>query len=231
MIAFVIGTLLILAFLVWGTYRTAQFLNQFPTNVNLLLLPEENILRLFLLAVCLWLGRGSGLAYAQLGWISFDPGRDAAVGLFAGTILAVVLPPFTQWAVKRFGREVYSPVVVRSILPRSRREWLFVPPILLSAVLLEELLFRSFLLGGFGSFAPPVLLALIWSIFFGAMHLPQGSLGVFVATLLGLFLSGLFLATTSLLAPVIAHYLINLLQLIWASLDKSWLQSYGDVVE
>lgn len=230
MILFVLGTLLILAFLAWGTYQTAGYLRQFPANVNLLLLPAENILRMALLFVCLWLGQVSGLPYAQLGWMSFDPQRDVAVGLFAGTFLAVFLPPFTQWAVKRFGRQVYSPVVVRSILPRSRREWLFVPPLLFFAVLLEEFLFRSFLLGGFGSFAPPVLLALIWSIVFGAMHVPQGALGVLVAALLGLLLSGLFLATMSLLAPLIAHYMINLLQLIWASLDRSWLESYGDVV-
>lgn len=230
MIVFVFGTLLILAFLAWGTFQTAQFLRQFPVNENLLLLPAENILRMALLVVCLWLGQVSGLPYAQLGWISFDPARDVTVGLFAGTFLAVFLPPFTQWAVKRFGRHVYSPVVVRSILPRSRREWLFVPPLLLSAVLLEEFLFRSFLLGGFGSFASPVFLALIWSIVFGAMHVPQGALGVLVAALLGLLLSGLFLATKSLLAPLVAHYVINLLQLIWASLDKSWLESYGDMV-
>ncbi len=59
------------------------------------------------------------------------------------------------------------------------------------------------------------------------MHLPQGALGIVVAAALGVLLSALFLATSSLLAPFIAHYIINFLQLVWASKDKSWLESYA----
>ena len=93
---------------------------------------------------------------------------------------------------------------------------------------MEELLFRSLLLGGFGTFAPPALLAVAWSLVFGAMHLPQGSLGIVVAAALGLLLSALFLLTGGLLAPFVAHYVINLVQLIWASFDRSWLENYSN---
>jgi membrane protease YdiL (CAAX protease family) len=59
------------------------------------------------------------------------------------------------------------------------------------------------------------------------MHLPQGALGIVVAAALGLLFSWLFLATQSLVAPSIAHYLINLLQLVWASREKAWLETWG----
>jgi len=227
MIFFVVGTLLLLAFLAWGTWRTAQALRAWLPDFNLLLLPAENLLRLGLIVFCVVLARLSGLAFAQFGWQSLDLGRDLLAGLFVGSVVALLVPPLAHWAIARFGVSVYSPVVVRSILPRHRREWLLVPLALIPAVFLEELLFLSLLLGGFGAFAPPLLLAIVWSILFGAMHLPQGALGIVVAAALGLLLSWLFLATESLVAPSIAHYLINLLQLVWASREKAWLETWG----
>jgi membrane protease YdiL (CAAX protease family) len=224
MTLFVVGTLFILAFLCWATYRTAVFLRQVRPAFNLLLLPAENLLRLALIAICVWLAQQSGQPYVQFGWSAAQPARDVLAGFAVGIFVALLLPPLTQWAIARFGAQVYSPVVVRSILPRNRREWVLVPLALVPSVFLEELLFRSLLLGGFAILAPPFLLAMIWSILFGAMHLPQGALGIVVAALLGLLLSALFLATASLVAPIIAHYVINLLQLVAASKDKSWLE-------
>jgi membrane protease YdiL (CAAX protease family) len=221
---FVLGTLALLAFLAWGTWRTALVLRTITPNFNLLLLPAENVLRVGIILLCVFLARLSGQSLAQFGWQSLDLSRDLLAGFFIGVVVALSMPPLTHWAIARFGAAIYSPIVVQSILPRNRREWFLVPLALAPAVFLEELLFRSLLLGGFGSFAPPILLALVWSIAFGAMHLPQGALGIIVAAALGLLLSVLFLATQSLLAPTLAHYFINLLQLVWASRDKSFLE-------
>ena len=227
MIFFVVGTLLLLTFLAWGTWRTAQMLREMTPDFNLLLLPAENLLRLGMITFCLGLAWFSGQSFAQFGWQSLDLSRDLLAGFLVGIVVALLVPPLTHLAIARFGPHIYSPIVVKSILPRHRREWWLVPLALVPAVFLEELLFRSLLLGGFGAFAPPLWLALVWSIFFGVMHLPQGALGIVVAAALGLLLSGLFLATQSLLAPTLAHYLINWLQLIWAAHEKSWLESYS----
>ncbi len=227
MLVFVVGTLVILAFLAWGTYHSVQVLRYVPATLNVLLLPSENILRLVLIAVCVELGQVSGLPHSLLGWEVGNLPANVTIGLIAGLLVAVIVPPLTQLAIRSFGKQVYSPVVVRSILPRTRRQWLLVPLALILAVFLEELLFRSLLLGGFGVFASPLILAVGWSIAFGAMHFPQGTLGVVVASALGLFLSALFLATGSLLTPFVAHYIINLVQLIWASLDRTWIDQYS----
>lgn len=226
MTTFFIGTLLLLAFLAWGTWRTARLLREFTPDFNILLLPLENVMRLGLIGACFWLGWQSELAFAQLGWQSVNVPRDLLAGFFVGIGCALMVPPLTHWAIARFGASVYSPIVILNILPRRAREWILVPLALIPAVFLEELLFRSLLLGGFGTLAPPLVLAFVWSLLFGALHSPQGALGIAVAAALGLILSFLFLATHSLLAPFLAHYLINLLQLAWAARDRTRLENY-----
>ena len=224
LIVFVIGTLALLIFLAWATFRSARLIREIPADVNLLLLPAENILRALLILACIGLGYISGLSFSQLGWSGVDLARDIVTGFLAGIMLAVLLPPLTHFAIRHFGPQIYSPLVILRVLPRMPHEWIFVPLALGSSVLLEELLFRSLLLGGFGFFLPPIFLAVAWSILFGVMHLPQGTLGIIAAGALGLILSALFLATQSLIAPFIAHYAINLLQIVWASLDRNWLE-------
>lgn len=224
---FILGTLLLLAFLAWGTWRTAQMLRAFTPDFNLLLLPIENLVRVALIGACLWLGGQSGQSFAQLGWQAREPARDLLAGIFVGIGGALSIPPLTRWAIARFGAAVYSPIVVLSVLPRNAREWVLVPLAFIPAVFLEELLFRSLLLGGFGAYAPPLALALVWSLIFGALHLPQGTLGMILAAALGILFSFLFLVTQSLLAPFLAHYLINLLQLVWATREKAWLENYN----
>lgn len=227
MIIFVVGTLVLLAMISWATYRTAQVLADFPPAVNLLLLPSENLVRIVLIGLCIGLARVSGLPPMQFGWAPARPALDIATGCMVGLLVALPLPHLTRIAVERFGKQIYSPLVILAVMPRTRRQWVWVPLALVSAVLLEELLFRALLIGGFGAFAPSVLLVLVWSMLFGAMHLPQGTLGMVAATALGLVLSALFLVTQNWLAPFAAHYVINILQIIWASHDKSWLDTFS----
>lgn len=226
MILFLVGTLLVVTLMAWATYRTASFLRQFQPSFNLLLMPAENVLRLGLIVICIWLGWASGMTPAQFGWTVSQPGRDLILGTAVGIGVAMVLPPLTRQLVGRFGKSIYSPLVVRAIVPRNQREWVLVPLALVSSVLLEELLFRSLLLGGMSVIAPPILLSLFWSVLFGAMHLPQGAFGAVAAASLGIVLSAMFLLTQSLLAPFVAHYAIDLLQLVAASRDKEWLDDY-----
>ncbi|MBI5304622.1 MAG: CPBP family intramembrane metalloprotease [Chloroflexi bacterium] len=226
MIIFSIGTLLLLAFLAWATYRTAQVLRAVKFEQNLLLMPAENMLRVVLIVICFGLALISEQPSAVFGWQTHDFARDVVLGLAAGLIGAFSLPIITRGAIARFGRRIYSPVVVLSVLPRQRDEWFAIPFALATAVLLEEFLFRALLLGGFAAFAPPLALALAWSVLFGAMHVSQGALGMIVAAALGFLFSILFLLTSSLLAPFLAHYAINLWQIAWAARDKTWLENY-----
>ena len=223
-IAFVVGTLALTAFIAWATYRSAQMLKHIEVDFNLLLLPAENLLRVGLIVICLILGWTSGLSREQLGWISRAPLADLAIGAGIGVLLQATLNTLTDWTIGRFGQHIYSPVVVLSILPRSRDEWAPVLLALFPAVLIEELLFRSLLIGGLAVVLPVPWLMLSTALLFGWMHSPQGQLGVAMTTVVSLLLAGLFLWRGSLLPPLTAHYMVNLLQLIIAYRQRDKLQ-------
>jgi membrane protease YdiL (CAAX protease family) len=213
---FVAGTLVLTAFVAWATHRSARMLEHTQVDFNLLLLPAENVLRVVLVAACLVLGGVSGLPRDQLGWLSHRPWADLAAGLAAGLLIQLPLDAMTGWAIRRFGPGIYSSKVILSILPRRRDEWLPVLVALFPAVLLEELLFRSLLLGGMSAFLPPAVLVAGTALLFGWMHAPQGRLGMALTAVVSVVLSGLFLWRGSLLTPLVAHYVVNLLQLVVA---------------
>ncbi len=103
------------------------------------------------------------------------------------------------------------------LAPDSAGGWL----VLLVGVLpliavFEELLFRAALIGavsaGYGT--SPWLLAVVSSIAFALGHGIQGTAGIVVTGLLGFSLAAIFVATGSLLAVVVAHYLVNALEFV-----------------
>jgi membrane protease YdiL (CAAX protease family) len=224
LVVFVVGTLTLTAFIAWATYRSAQMLHQVEVDFNLLLLPAENLLRVGLIVICLILGQVSGLPREQFGWISYAPLADFAVGVGVGVAVQVILNTLTNWVIKRFGPEIYSPLVILSILPHSRDEWAPVLLALFPAVLVEELLFRSLLLGGLRLFLPVSVLVIGTGLLFGWMHSPQGRLGMVMTAAISLLLAGLFLWRGSLLPPLTAHYLVNLLQLVAAHRHRDELE-------
>lgn len=225
-IVFVTGTLILTAVIAYLTYRSAQLLREINVPFNLMLSPAENGFRLLLIILCLALGQLSGLSPARLGWLAPSPVADILIGLVLGIVIQSTLHPLTRWCVARFGKDVYSPIVMLNILPDTRREWLLVLLALAPAALVEELLFRSLLLGGLSALWPAMALAVVSSLVFGIMHLPQGPLGVATTGAVGFVLSLLFLWRWTLLSVFAMHYTINLLQLVHASQEREWLQEY-----
>jgi CAAX protease family protein len=225
-VIFLLGSLSLLGLLAWVTYQSGKLLRVVPIQENLLLAPVENGVKAGFIAVCVGLAAISGLPPEQFGWTFTHPLQIAAVGIIFGLAAQIVVNLITHWAIGRFGKGVYSPVVMKNVFPRTRREWVLVPAAMLLAVLLEEVLFRGLLLGGLSVLITPPILIAVLSVVFGIMHSPQGTLGMIVAAGIGAGLSVLFLTTGSLLAPLVAHYLINLLQLIRAREEWRWLQEY-----
>jgi membrane protease YdiL (CAAX protease family) len=64
------------------------------------------------------------------------------------------------------------------------------------------------------------------SFVFGLMHLPQGVLGATLAGGVNILLSLLFVRTGSFLTPLVAHYTINVSQIILAHFQRDWLDEY-----
>ena len=223
---FVVGSLALTAGLAWATYQSGRLLRSLPMRENLLLAPVENAVKGALVLVCVGLALMSGASAEQLGWAPQHPLRDVGLGIILGLLTQLVANSVTLLAIKWWGKEIYSPVVMRNIMPRTRAEWVLVPAALALAVLLEELLFRSLLVGALGQSLPVWVLAVMFAAVFGLMHSPQGSLGIIMTGIMGFWLSALFIWSGSLLLPLTAHYAINFLQLLKAQDRREWLEEY-----
>jgi membrane protease YdiL (CAAX protease family) len=199
-----------------ATAQSGRILRRFTPRGNLLLSAPDNLLRLFLIALCLGLGIFLGPGADALGWSLDHFLRDASLGALVGLVLAPVLQFATNAAVRRWGADVYDNLVLRAIVPVSRGEWFGVAAALLPAALLEELVFRSLPLAGLGWLISPWVLMWPLALLFGLLHWTQGPLGVVGTTFLALFLSALFLWTGSLWTVVFAHWVLNLVQITFA---------------
>lgn len=109
----------------------------------------------------------------------------------------------------------YSEALRDALEPRTASETVLLYGATLPAVAVgEELLFRGALIGAVASGLPvsPWLAAVASSALFGYAHSAQGRAGVVVTGVLGFVLAGLFVVTNSLLAAVVAHFVVNALE-------------------
>ena len=214
---FVILTLSLTAVVGMATYRTSQLLKQWIPDRNLMLLPSENAVRLGLISVCILLGLLSGLPMEQLGWTIVQWRAALIEGTIWGVLMATGFYLLTDWIAGKGDGKYHSSVVADAILPRDQAEFYWTFAAMIGVVLAEELLFRSLLLGGFEPIIEWYALLIVTSVIFGLFHLPQGAWGVTGAAIAGALLGALYLKTGSILAPISAHYITNMVQ-IWVAI-------------
>lgn len=210
---FLLITLALTGFIGYGTFATARLLRTWRPDRNLLLLPAENGVRIALVFLCIGLGYVSGVGLDVLGWRWEKWRVDAALGLGVGLLLAFGFYAATRALLRVGGGRFYSPSVLEILLPRNRREFWLVLLAFVPAVLVEELLFRSLLIGGLSPLLSPLLLVLGTGVAFGLLHSPQGVWGMAGAALAGIVFGLLFVQTGSLVAPLVAHYVANSAQI------------------
>ena len=213
---FITLTLLLVAFVGYGTYRAAQILPNWPLDQNPLLHPAETALRLLLILLCIGLGFLSGQSWATLGWQTPNAPAQIAWGVLWGLAIALVYIVATRWIMATSGGRYYTPTVVRVIVPRSNQQMVAVAVVMVSVVLLEELLFRSLLLGGLSPLFPTWFLLTAGGVIFGLMHSPQGWWGMAAIAIGGVLIGVMFFAAHSLLMPMVAHYVANMAQIAYA---------------
>lgn len=106
-------------------------------------------------------------------------------------------------------------------LPVDRREaaW-FIGPVSISAGICEELLFRAYLIPWLDQALPIWAAVLLSSALFGLLHAYQGPAGMVRTAAVGLVLALIFLATGSLLVPILLHIVVDAYAgaLSWVSL-------------
>ncbi|WP_254273665.1 CPBP family intramembrane glutamic endopeptidase [Haloarcula marina] len=136
-------------------------------------------------------------------------GLAAGVGFWVGNEAAAVLADGFGITFDESLREMLAPDSVGG--------WVVLLGLVLPTIaVVEELLFRAAAVGvpvaGLG--APPALMVVVSSAAFALGHGAQGRVGIVVTGVLGAALAVLFVLTNSLLAVVVAHYLVNALELV-----------------
>jgi membrane protease YdiL (CAAX protease family) len=129
------------------------------------------------------------------------------IGLAIGIVLVVVL--------LRNTKEVPTIGDISALLPRNREELVYGAGLSLNAGISEELLFRLAVPAVVFAVSGNALVALVASILlFSVLHLYQGISGIVSALVIGTLLMLLYLATGSILWPILAHVLFDLRSLV-----------------
>jgi uncharacterized protein len=145
----------------------------------------------------------------------FADNYEVAGGVIIGFVIAFLA--LTAVAIVAARREKEVPTIgdIRAILPRNRQELAIAAVMSINAGLVEEVLMRlalpALLFGATGS----AIIAVVTSIlFFGALHVYQGPLGILGTTIVGAVMMALYLLTGNILVPIVVHALIDLRSLV-----------------
>ena len=138
-----------------------------------------------------------------------------ALGIGFGLALAAANEA-SMFALDR-ARIGYEDTLRELLSPTSTGGWTALLGVVLPLVAIsEELLFRAVLIGAFaeGFGLSPWLLAVVSSVLFAVGHGAQGRGGILVTGLLGFVLAAGFVLTGSLLLVIVAHYVVNAVELV-----------------
>lgn len=134
----------------------------------------------------------------------------AIVGLLLGMVMAKHRVASGQTTPPPKLRPTDDTLTMLPATGRERRGWALLA---LTAGITEEVIWRGFLLAVLVAIfpvAPAWLLLMPMALLFGFAHLYQGRNGVILTTILGAILGGIYIATASLVVPIILHALIDL---------------------
>lgn len=227
---FFIGTLALVGFFYWAAFQSARALKSKAIQItgNLLLSVPEFVFKLITLGLCFGLANTLSVERVEnyIKWPSRQPLVDLVIGLVVGLVTAFVINLLSVLAIRIWGKDIYSPDIMKSLIPRNQLEWVLIIVPLLLAVAVEELLFRGLLIGGFSTIVNPWALVLAGGVLFGLMHSPQGNLGIVLTGAVGILFGAVFVITNSLLTVIVAHFALNFLQIVRAKEDIAWYERF-----
>jgi membrane protease YdiL (CAAX protease family) len=142
-------------------------------------------------------------------------GGELFTSIVIGLVVAVVGGGILVVVLARKTGEVSTIGDISALLPRNRAELGFGAALSINAGIVEELLFRlalpALVFGITGNAAVAIVASLL---LFASLHIYQGVPGSVGALLIGSLLMLLFLATGSILWPILAHALFDLRSLV-----------------
>ena len=168
---------------------------------------------LFGLTVVIWAGAGRDWA-----WLGLDGPLDGR--FFAGVILALIAIGLLVLQVKQIANATTDELEhtrsqlgkLEFIIPRNRGELRHFYRLSLTAGIVEEVLWRGFMIWYLNQFMPLWAAATLSTIGFAAAHAYQGAANVPRITLVGAVFAGLYLLTGSVWVSIVLHAAVDILQ-------------------
>ncbi|NJC69632.1 CPBP family intramembrane metalloprotease [Planosporangium thailandense] len=171
---------------------------------------------------CLALAPGLHARHLGLAWPA-GPLRWQATGFTAYLVVIILVMGLAMRVRARRGRSVPGQAAFSAMLPRTRAERWHALAVAVGAGVSEELAFRGLLIAtGVALFGvSPYVAAAALIVLFGVAHLYQGVGGMVGTALVGALLTGLYLASGSLLLPIVLHVVIDIRSLLLVPAPRS----------
>jgi membrane protease YdiL (CAAX protease family) len=168
---------------------------------------------LFAMALSIWLTAGRSLTALGFG-LQVDARFLTGVLLTIVAIIALALQvrKVTLAETEELGKLRRQLGRVEAILPRNGNELGRFYGLSLTAGIVEEVLWRGFLIWYLGQFVPVWAAAAISAVGFGIAHAYQGAANVPRIIVVGALFAGLYLLTGSLWLPMLLHAAVDMLQ-------------------
>ncbi len=129
-------------------------------------------------------------------------------GLFGSQIVKIRKMPFEEK-----GRQFEALGDVGYALPRTRQEYVLSNFVSITAGIVEEIVYRGFVIWLLALYMPIWLAAIVSSIAFGVAHAYQGWEGVLKTGFVGGVFAALYLITGTIWIPIVLHALLDMLQM------------------
>ncbi len=167
----------------------------------------------FAVLVCAWYLLGRPIAY--LGYVV--PG---GTGFWAGAAIVTAVSAYLLFAWRQSKQmspeekdtHIASFGNLRHFLPQSVRDLRLFTALSVTAGIVEETVYRGFVLWYLFQYMPAWAAILVSAIAFGLGHSYQGAGGVARVTVIGLVFGALYVYTGSIWVPIVGHILLDALQ-------------------
>ena len=165
------------------------------------------------LLVIAWLAYDRDWRLLGVAWPGGSWGGILAAGVITGGLVALDLYFYRQ--VQRSeaaARQLLERTAqFTMLLPHTRRELRWFYGLSVSAGITEEVLYRGFLIAYLGAYVSLPVAVVVSTVIFAGAHSYQGAAGTLRTFLVGLALAVAYVISGSLLFPVIAHALVDLI--------------------
>lgn len=217
-----VGAVIVLIFPLGGWWAYRRFLARLARDGEAALVREYKLTLLWLLglgvgSMLVWLAGGRDLAALGLAPVLLEPEHEFVVALVIGGAAALLLRPLLALISERVAAALRKQFdSLAAFLPKTREQLAWGLVVALAAGLFEEIAYRGFLIYYFQHWLNNWAAIAASSALFGLAHIYQGKLGVLATAGLGALFGYMFVATGSLMLPVLLHAAVDVSAMVTA---------------